>query len=392
MVPFTYNVRSLFVRKITTIATAVGIALVVFVYGASLMLQQGIEKAITTGGRADNVIIMRKGSDAELSSAIGQEYVNLFLAQPQVAQAQGVVGEIVIVITAERSDGSGGISNLLIRGMPANGIPFRPEFEIVSGRAPRPGTNEVVIGKAVAGRFLDPSGSGKVIEPGNSFDIKRNRPLEVVGIFSAGGSSYESEVWGDLDVVRRHSGREGVVSSARIRLSSPSEFDTYRQAIENDQRFSMKVQREIDYYADQSSQTSGFLTGMGIALAVLFSIAAMIGAAITMNAAVANRSREIGTLRALGFSRSSVLMSFILEAIFLAILGGILGTGLVMLLGFVKFPIINFQTFSELVITFTATPAVVVRALIAAAIMGLIGGLGPAIRAARVSPVDAMRA
>jgi putative ABC transport system permease protein len=391
MVPFTYNVRSLAVRKLTTIATAFGIAMVVFVYGASLMLEKGIQKAITTGGRTDNVIILRKGSDSELASAIGQQYVNLFLGHPQVAQAQGVVGEIVIVITAERVNGTG-ISNVLIRGMPANGIPFRPEFAIVSGRAPRPGTNEVVIGRAVAGRFLDPSGSGKVIATGNSFDIKRNRPLEVVGVFSAGGSSYESEVWGDLDVIRRNAGREAVVSSARLRLNSPNDFDNYRQAIENDPQFSMKVQREADYYADQSQQTSSFLTMMGVALAVLFSIAAMIGAAITMNAAVANRSREIGTLRALGFSRGSVLLSFILEAIFLAIIGGIIGTGLVMLLGFVEFPIINFQTFSELVITFTATPSVVIRALVAAAIMGLIGGIGPAIRASRVSPVEAMRA
>jgi len=390
MVPFRYNVRSLFVRKLTTIATALGIAMVVFVYGASLMLEKGIQKAITTGGRNDNVIILRKGSDSELSSAIGQQYVNLFLSHPQVSQAQGVVGEIVIVATCERSDGTGGISNLLIRGMPANGIPFRPEFQIVSGRAPRPGTNEVVIGRAVSGRFLDPTGSGKRIEPGNSFDIKRNRPLDVVGVFSAGGSSYESEVWGDLDTIRRNSGREGVVSSARLRITG--DFDGYRQAIEGDPQYSMKVQRESDYYADQSSQTSGFLTTMGIALAVLFSIAAMIGAAITMNAAVANRSREIGTLRALGFSRRAVLFSFILEAIFLAVLGGIIGTALVMLLGFVEFPIINFQTFSELVIKFTATPSVIIRALIAAAVMGLIGGLGPAIRAARVSPVDAMRA
>src|SRR5262249_14042280 len=182
----------------------------------------------------------------------------VFTAQPQIWQAEGVVGEVVIVITAERNDGTGGISNLTVRGMTPNGYAFRPELQIVSGRAPKPGTNEVVIGRAVSGKFLDPGGSHKPIEPGSSFDVKHNRPLEVVGVFAAGGS-YDSEVWGDVDAVRRNAGREGIVSSARLRLRSPDDFDAYRQAIEGDARFSMKVQREADYYADQSQQISSFL-------------------------------------------------------------------------------------------------------------------------------------
>jgi putative ABC transport system permease protein len=392
MVPFRYNVRSLFVRKLTTTATALGIALVVFVYAASLMLKEGVRRAVATGGRTDNAIILRKGSDAELASAIANQFVNNFRAQPQIANAESVIGEIVIVVTAERSDGSGGISNLTVRGMPPNGIAFRPEVQIVSGRAPKPGTNEVIIGKGVTGRFLDPSGNGKRIEPGSSFDIKRNRPLEVVGVFSSDGSSYESEVWGDLDVVRKHAGREGMVSSARVRLKSADDFDAYKRAIEGDATFSMKVQREADYYADQSSAISGILGGLGLALAIMFSIAAMIGAAITMNAAVANRSREIGILRALGFSRLSILTSFVLEAILLSAIGGAIGAALVQLLGLVSFHIINFQTFSELVINFTATPAVFGSAMIFAAIMGFVGGIVPAIRASRISPVEAMRA
>jgi putative ABC transport system permease protein len=391
LVPIRYNVRSLLVRKLTTIATALGIALVVFVAGASVMLEEGVKQAVATGGRTDNVIILRKGSDAELSSAIGQEYIALFTAQPQVSQAEGVVGEVVIVITAERNDGTGGISNLTVRGMTPNGFAFRPEFKIVSGRAPKPGTNEVVIGRAVAGKFLDPGGSKKTIDTGGSFDVKHNRPLDVVGVFSAGGS-YDSEVWGDIDAVRRNAGREGVVSSARLRLRSADDFDAYRQAIEADPRFSMKVQREVDYYADQSQQISTFLGGMGTALAFLFSLAAMIGAAITMNAAVANRSREIGTLRALGFSSFSVLLSFLGEALMITLLGGAIGSAFVMLMSFVSFPMINFQTFSEIVIRFVPTGAVFVSAFKASLIMGLIGGMLPAIRAARVSPVEAMRA
>src|SRR5262249_44948597 len=162
------------------------------------------------------------------------------------------------------------------------------------------GTNEVIVGKAISGRF-------KGLSAGQSIDLRRNRPLQVVGEFTAGGSSYESEVWGDLDYVRNALGREAVVSSARVRLNSPADLDASRQVIETDKRYSMKVMRESDYYEKQSQQTAAFLKAMGLVVAILFSLAAMIGAAITMNGAVAHRSREIGTLRALGFSRRAIL-------------------------------------------------------------------------------------
>jgi putative ABC transport system permease protein len=383
MVPFQYNARSLLVRKITTLATAVGIALVVFVFAGALMLGEGVNRAFATAGRPDTVVIMRKGSDAELTSAIGNEYIALFRGPAQVSQAGGVIGEIVVVVIADRSDGSGS-SNVLVRGTPPDGAAFRPEFKIVSGRAPKSGTNEVVVGSAIAGRF-------KGLSEGGSLDLRRNRPLNVVGVFSAGGSSYESEVWGDLDYIRNALGREAVVSSARVRLRSPSDFDAYRATIEDDKRFAMKVTRESDYFAKQSENTANFLKYSGIIMAILFSLAAMLGAAITMNGAVAHRTREIGTLRALGFSRLAILTSFLSEAITLAIIGGVIGSVLVLLLSFVKFPIINFQTFSEIVISFAATPAVFTKALVFSGVMGLIGGLIPAIRASLVSPIEAMR-
>ena len=384
MVPFQYNMRSLLVRRVTTFATAFGITLVVFVFAATLMLGEGVDRALATAGRPDNVIILRKGSDAELSSAITNEYLGLFRGPAQVSQTAGVIGEIVVVITAEHADGSG-VSNVLIRGTPADGIAFRPELKIVSGRAPKPGTNEVIVGKAISRRF-------KGIGPDDSFEMRRNRPLQVVGEFTSEGSSYESEVWGDLDFIRNSLGRQAVVSSVRVRLNNPSDFDAYRQAIETDKRFSMKVMREHDYYNRQSQATSSFLKGMGFTIAILFAVAAMIGAAITMNGAVANRSREIGTLRALGFSRGSILWSFLLEAIAIAVVGGAIGSILVLLLSLVSFPVMNFQTFSEIVISFRATPAVFARALIFSGVMGVVGGLFPAIRASRISPIEAMRA
>jgi len=383
MVPISYNARSLMVRKVTTFAAAGGIALVVFVFAGALMLSEGVNRGLVTAGQPDVVVILRKGSDAELSSAIANEYLGLFRGPAQVAQAGGLIGEIVVVVNADRADSSG-VSNVLVRGTPADGIAFRPEIKITQGRLPKPGTDEVIVGKGIYGRF-------KGLEQGGSFDLRRNRPLHVVGEFSANGSSYESEVWGDLDKVRNSLGREAVVSSVRVRLNSPSDFDAYRQTIENDQRFSMKVMREDEYYAKQSEALGKFLNIIGVTMAVLFSLAAMIGAAITMNGAVAHRVREIGTLRALGFSGKSILLSFLIEAVVLSLIGGVIGSAFVLLLSFVKFPVINFQTFSEIVISFQATPAVFVRSLIFSIVMGLIGGLVPAIRAAMVSPVEAMR-
>jgi putative ABC transport system permease protein len=388
MVPIQYNVRSLFVRKVTTIATAVGIALVVFVFAGSLMLKHGISQALTVAGRPDTVIVLRKGSDNEMSSAITNEDLALLKGgHPEIKQGEGagVIGEVMVVIAAEVSDGSGTISNLSVRATQPEAMKFRPEVTIIDGRPPKPGTNEVMVGKGIAGRF-------KGIAMGKTFELRHNRPLEVVGVFEADGSSYESEIWGDIDVVRRALGREQGVSSARVRLNSPADFDTFRASVEGDKRTSLKVMREADYFEKQSEALSGFLSGMGIAFAIMFSLAAMLGAAITMNGAVAGRTREIGTLRALGFSRISILTSFLLEALLLAIIGGIIGSVLVLALSFISFPVMNFATFSEIVIRFQAEGSIFVKALVFSGVMGLIGGLFPAIRASRVSPVEAMRA
>jgi putative ABC transport system permease protein len=385
MVPIRYNVRSLAVRKVTTLATAGGIALVVFVFAAAQMLGEGTRRAMVSTGRPDTVILLRKGSDAELSSAIGNDFKKLG-DRPELAQVEGigVIGEIVTVVTADLADGSG-VSNVLVRGTLAQGLAFRPEIKIVRGRAPKPGTNEAMFGRGIGGRF-------KGVALGQELLLKRNGPLVMVGEFSAEGSSYESEVWGDLDVVRKFLGRDTVVSSARVRLASPAGFDAYRAAVENEQNSEIKAMLEQDYYRKQSEDTAGFLAGLGMMIAILFSLAAMIGAAITMNGAVANRSKEIGTLRALGFSRLSILMSFVLEAICLSVLGGAVGLAFVTLLTLVSIHMLNFATFSEITISFRATSSIIVGSLIFSVVMGLLGGLFPAIRASRVSPVEAMRA
>lgn len=387
MVPIRYNFRSLVVRKWTTIFTAVGIALVVFVFGLAMMLGQGVTRAMTSSGAAGNAIILRSGSDNELSSRFDATVVGLIRERAEVAPAaagtDNVIGEVVVVVTADLADSSGS-TNVLIRGMPPQGMPFRPSFRLGSGRMPTPGTAEVLVGNGIKGRF-------KNLGLGQSFELRRNRPLQVVGFFTAGESSYESEVWADADVLRTSLGREGSVSSIRVKLGSDSKLASFKAALEADKRQGIKVMGEREYYQNQSEGTSIFLRYLTGFFAVLVSIAAMIGAAITMNSAVANRSREIGTLRALGFSRWAILFSFMVEAVMLAGLGGIVGLLGVFGISLMTFSIMNFQTFSQIVIALKATPSVLISSILFAAIMGLVGGMVPAIRAALVSPVEAMR-
>lgn len=387
MVPIQYNLRSMVVRKWTTAFTAVGIALVVFVFGAAMMLGQGVTRAMTTSGDPRNAILLRSGSDSELASGFDAAVVGLLRERPEVVaatpQAETVVGETVIVVTADLRDGSG-TTNVTVRGTPPAGMTFRPTFKLKSGRMPTPGTDEALVGSAISGRF-------KNLSVGEKFELRRNHPLNIVGVFGASGSSYESEVWTDLDVLRQALNREGSVSSIRVKLKSPSSLASFKSAMESDKRQGVKVMGEREYYQKQSADTATFLRFLVGIFAFLFALAAMVGAAITMNSAVANRTREIGTLRALGFSRLAILFSFVLEALMLALAGGALGVLGCFLLQMATFPIMNFATFSEIVIGFKATADVIVTALVFSLFMGLLGGLVPAIRAARVSPVEAMR-
>ena len=387
MVPIIYNLRSLAVRKGTTIVTALGIALVVFVLASSLMLAEGIKRTLDVGGHSDVAVVLRKGSDAELSSGIDVPNVGLILAAPGVrknAEGQGVgVGEVVVVAAIEKL-GTTGMANVQVRGVPDNVLDFRSEVTLVSGRAPQPGTDEAMVGKKIAGRF-------EGLHLGGSFQLKKNRTAKVVGIFEAGGSSFESEVWAGIDAVRTSFGREGLVSSVRARLESPRKFNAFAAFVEQDKQLGLEAEREKVFYEKQSEDTSQFVTALGAVIAFFFSIGAMIGAMITMYSAVANRKREFGTMRALGFSRITVLMSVLVESLLLAVAGGALGALASMAMGFVEFSMMNFATWSEIVFTFRPTTKIITTSLIAAGTMGLFGGLLPAIRAARISPIEAMR-
>ncbi|MEA2749493.1 MAG: putative transport system permease protein [Myxococcales bacterium] len=387
MIPVKYNYRNLVVRKTTTIAAAFGLALVVFVVAAAQMLNNGLKKTLGRSAGDENAIVLRKGSSAEMESGIEENQVNLVLAQAAqigASKKPAGVGEVLVVILMDKL-GTNGVSNVTVRGVPEDVFDFRNSAKIIEGRPAKPGSDEVVVGSGIRGRF-------RGLELGQTFEIKKNRPVKVVGVFADGASSFESEVWADIHTVRTAFGREGYVSSIRVRLDAASKFDAFKALVEQNRQLGLNVQREADYYEKQSEATSIFLTIISTMIAVFFSIGAMIGATITMNAQVANRQREIGTLRALGFSRRSILASFLLESVVLATIGGLVGAVASLALQFVRVPMLNAGTWSEMVFSFEPTPAIILRAMVLAGIMGVVGGFLPAIRAARVSPIEAMRA
>ncbi len=388
MIPISYNVRSLWVRKATTLATAFGIGLVVFVLASALMLSSGIQATMMNAGRPDNAIVIRKGSDTEMASSIEIKNVGLIQAAPGVKRDEAGPlgsGEIVVVIAQDKVGTEGQVSNILVRGITPNAFKVHPEVRIVEGRPPEPGKDEVAIGRGLVGNF-----AGMTI--GSSFELKKNRPVTVVGVMEASRSSFESEVWADIDTVRSSFGREGLVSSVVVRLESPSSFDAFKATMENDKQLGLETMIETTYYEKQSQGTSIFISIIGFVIVFFFGFGAIIGAAITMHAAVAQRVKEIGTLRALGFSRTAILFSFLLEASALAFAGGLVGVACATLLSTVKVSMMNFQTWQEVNFAFEAKPGIIIGSVIAAVVIGLVGGFFPALKAARVSPIQAMRA
>jgi putative ABC transport system permease protein len=387
MIPIAYNVRSLMVRKATSSAAVVGLGLVVLVFAAVLMLSSGIRDTLGRGARPDIALVLGKGADSELMSDLGVADQSLILGSSDVAkrsdgQPDGL-GELLVLVLLDKI-GTAGFANVQVRGISDDAFVHRPQIKIVEGRAPRPGTDEAVVGRAIRGRF-----SGLALE--QTLLLRKNRPVKVVGVFEDGGSSYESEVWTSIDTLRATFGRQGLISSVRVRLANAGLFDEFRGRIERDPKLGFKVLRESDYYASQSEGGEKLIMVLGTLVAVFFAIGATLGAAVTMYGAISNRQREIGTLRALGFSRRSIVASFLLESVLLALAGGTLGVAGALALGMVSFSMTNPSSFSEIVFGFHPTAEIVVGALMFAACMGVLGGLFPAVRAARLSPTSAMR-
>jgi len=385
-VPLNYVARNLWVRRLTTVLTAGGMALVVFVFSAVLMLDAGLKATMVSSGSNSNVVIIRKGSDTEVQSGVDRDAAAVVETLPQVARgADGgvLVSREVVVLDSLSKRGSGQRTNVPVRGVSPRGLQLRSQVRIVEGRMFRSGASEVVVGNSVAHDF---GGVGV----GQTLKFAQREWL-IVGRFDAQRSAFDSEIWGDCEQLLQ-AFRRTVYSSLLVRLTRADDFDALRAAIEADPRLQMEARRERQYYEDQSRQMSGFIRILGLTLSVIFSLGAMIGAAITMYASVATRTAEIGTLRALGFVRRSILTAFLLESMLLALVGGVAGLAAASLLQAVRISTTNFQTFSELAFSFELTPGVIVRSLLFALLMGLAGGVLPAAKAARMRIVDALRA
>lgn len=385
-VPIAYNLRNLWARRLTTVLTAGGMALVVFVFSAILMMAEGLEQTLVQTGSPDNVVVIRKGSTSEVQSGVEREQAAILETLPQIATRNDgrrlAAREIVILVTLPRRD-TGNPANVQIRGIGENSLELRSQVKIVEGRAPRPGSSEIMTGTSIARRF---SGAGL----GESLRFGM-RSWQVVGVFDAGSTGFSSEIWADADQLMQ-AFRRPAYSSVIFRLADPSEFPTVKSAVENNPRLSLEAKRETRYYEEQSEVMARFLRILGLSLTIIFSLGAIIGAMITMYAAVATRTAEIGTMRALGFQRRSILAAFLLESLALGLIGGIAGVFFASFLQLMTVSTLNFQTFSELSFSFSLTPLIFFEAMAFSVIMGLAGGLLPAFRAARMNIVDAVRA
>lgn len=384
--PFSYTLRNLWTRKLTTALTAGGMALVVFVFAAVQMLDTGLRQTLIATGQPDNVHVTRRASGAEISSVVDRAQAAVVETQPEIAIGGNGLRlaskEVVVLITLPKRD-SGVATNVTTRGVGLAAFELRPQLRIIEGRTFKPGSAEVIVGSSISQRF-EGAAVGSLLRFGG-------REWRVVGLFEAKGSAYDSEVWADADQLLQ-SFRRNAWSAVVARLADPATLTEMKTRLENDPRLTLDVKAEREFFEDQSKALSNFISYLGLTLSVIFSVGAMIGAMITMYAAVANRTGEIGTLRALGFRRTSILATFLLEAVLLGVIGGIAGLMLASLMQFIHISTLNWQSFSELAFSFTLTPRIVVTSMLFAVLMGVIGGFLPAVRAARLSIVDALRA
>ncbi|MEN6360357.1 MAG: ABC transporter permease [Smithella sp.] len=388
-VPFSYSFRNLWKRRLTTILTVTGMALVVFVFAAVLMMAAGLQKTLVETGSPENVVVVRKASTSEVMSSIERKSAAIVEMLPQVAagsRGQPMIAKESVVLIALKKKGeeqSSSHSNVVVRGIGSESLPLRPQVRLVAGRMLKMGSSEVIVGNSIVRGF-----QGVELQKTLQWGM---RTWTVVGIFDAGNTGFSSEIWGDADQVMQ-AFRRPIYSSLIFKLKNREAFDAAKTAIENDPRLTLEARRETKYYRDQSEVMAKFLRILGLSLTIIFSIGAIIGAMITMYSAVANRTAEIGTLRALGFRRRNILLAFLVESLLLGFIGGCLGLFFASFMQFITISTVTFQTFSEMPCKFTLTPGIIKESMIFALLMGLIGGVLQALRASRLKIVDALRA
>jgi len=380
-----YNLRSMMVRKGTAAMTAGGIAMVVTVFVMTLAIAQGFRATLVASGSPGNAIVLRKGATAESLSAVLRSDVPIVESLPQVARGADnkplASPELVIAIALPRiSDGQ--LANVPARGVSPRAFQVRDTIKFVEGRQFRAGTREINVGRQAAGRF-------KGLTLGSTVKFA-SVEWTVAGIFTADDASFESEVWGDVDLMMPAFQRNGY-QSMTVRLADPSMFDSFKAAVESDPRLYLAPQREQDYYTQQSQAMTTVIRVFGTFVTLILSIGAMFGTMNTMYAAVAYRTREIGTLRALGFSRVKIVAAFLAESVALAVIGGLVGCLLALPVHGMSTGTTNFSSFSEVAFKFRITPALLVAGVVFSAFMGALGGLLPALRAARIPVARALR-
>src|SRR5258705_2536532 len=345
-IPFSYIVRNVAARTLTTALTAGGMALVVYVFATVLMLAAGLERTLVATGQDDNVVVIRRAAQTEVESGVDRVQAGIVESLPDIAvggDGQKLVSkEPVVLINLPKRD-SNKASNVVIRGVTPVGLELRPQVKLSEGRMFRPGTAEVIAGRSIADGFKG-AGVGEMLR-------FASRDWTVVGVFDAGRTGFDSEIWGDAEQMLQAFRRLGY-SSLIFRLADSDRFDAVKKEIESDPRLTLEAKRETRFYADQSEALSKFISYLGTTISVIFSIGAIIGAMITMYASVASRTAEIGTLRALGFPRIAILVAFLGEALLLGLVGGVIGLVGASFMQMVPISTTNFQTSAELAFSF----------------------------------------
>jgi putative ABC transport system permease protein len=381
-----FNLLTIPERKGAAVAAAVGIAGVVAVLVGVLAIAEGFRRAMIVSGQPDVAVVLRSGADSEMTSGLNRAETRLISDAPGIARnARGPLASaelFVIIDLPKRSTGTD--ANVPLRGVDPSAFDVRGNVRIVQGRNFEPGRNEIIVGSGAAREFAG-------LEEGKQIKIGQNT-WDIVGVFSAGGGVAESEIWSDAAVLQPAYHREDAFQSVYVKLTSPEAFTAFKDALSANPQLEVKVARTSDFYAEQSTAVTEFISTIGVFIAAMMALGALFGALNTMYSAVSARTREIATLRALGFSAGPVVLSVLIESIALALAGGVLGAAgaYIAFDGFTA-ATMNWQTFSQVTFAFAVTPQLMLRAIIWAATLGLIGGLFPAIRAARLPIASGLR-
>jgi putative ABC transport system permease protein len=385
--PVSYNVRNLIVRWQVTLLAIFGIALVVMVFVVLLSMAAGFTTALRATGQKDNAIVVKRGSASELTSWVPLDHRNRLMVDDRVARGgdgQPLASGEIVVVTSMPKKTDGQPANITVRGVTPRAFEVRGGLEITQGRTFQPGLYEVIVGERIRDRI-------RGLDLGSKVKIQK-RDWEVVGLFRSKGGAFESEIWGDAEVMGPAFQRTGGSNALVVRLADPSTLAAFDREVRADPAMQLQVVQERKYYEDQAGPVANSLKYLALFVSLVMGIGAVFGAMNTMYAIVAARTREIGTLRALGFSRRSILFSFVTESVFLAMVGGALGCLLAVPANGYSTGTGQTSSFSEIAFAFHITPEIVATALGFAALMGLLGGLLPALRASRLPITSALRA